>query len=95
MGGSGKLNANSGTVVLNKAAQHGTGELTLHGVTRPVKLQLALFECVPHPMLKRKLCGADAYGSLKRDEFGLVAGKDYGFKMDVPLRIQAEAIAPE
>lgn len=46
-------------------------------------------------MLKRELCGAHAYGSFKRDEFGLVAGKVYGFKMDVPLRIQAEAFAAE
>ena len=28
-----------------------------------------------------------------RDEFGLDAGKAYGFKMDVNLRIQAEAVA--
>ena len=69
------------------------GELTLHGVTKPVTLQLALFKCLPHPMLKRELCGADAYGIFKRDEFGLVAGKDYGFKMDVALRIQVEAVA--
>jgi polyisoprenoid-binding protein YceI len=46
-------------------------------------------------MLKRELCGADAMGVFKRDEFGLVAGKDYGFKMDVALRIQVEAIAAE
>jgi polyisoprenoid-binding protein YceI len=72
-----------------------TGELTLHGVTRPVNLQLALFKCIPHPMLKRDLCGADAMGTIKRDEFGLDAGKDYGFKMDVALRIQVEAVAAE
>jgi polyisoprenoid-binding protein YceI len=71
------------------------GELTLHGVTKPVNLQLVLFKCIPHPMLKRELCGADAIGSFKRDEFGLVAGKDYGFKMDVSLRIQVEAVAAE
>lgn len=72
-----------------------TGELTLHGVTRPVNLQLALFKCIPHPMLKRDLCGADAMASIRRDEFGLDAGKDYGFKMDVALRIQVEAVAAE
>ena len=71
------------------------GELTLHGVTRPVKLKLALFKCIMHPMLKRELCGADAMGTIKRDEFGLTAGKDYGFKMDVDLRIQVEAVAAE
>lgn len=72
-----------------------TGELTLHGITKPVNLQLALFKCIPHPMLKRELCGADAHGTFKRDDFGLVAGKDYGFKMDVALRIQVEAVASE
>lgn len=69
------------------------GELTLHGVTKPVNLQIKSFKCIPHPMLKRELCGADAYGSFKRDEFGMGAGKEYGFKMDVELRIQAEAVA--
>jgi len=38
-------------------------------------------------------CGADASGNFNRDDFGLSAGKDYGFKMNVDLRIQVEAIA--
>jgi polyisoprenoid-binding protein YceI len=68
------------------------GELTLHGITRPVELKIDLFKCIPHPMYKRELCGANASAVFKRDEFGLVAGKDYGFNMDVNLRIQMEAI---
>lgn len=71
------------------------GELDLHGVTRPVELKINRFKCVPHPMLKRELCGADASAVFKRDEFGLTAGKDYGFSMDVNLRIQMEALGPE
>lgn len=71
------------------------GELTLHGVTRPVALTINTFKCIPHPMHKRELCGADALGSFQRDQFGLDAGKDYGFKMDVVLRIQVEAIQAE
>ncbi|MBI3897011.1 MAG: polyisoprenoid-binding protein [Gammaproteobacteria bacterium] len=71
------------------------GELTLHGVTKPVVLKINSFKCIPHPMLKRELCGADASGTFKRDEFGLDAGKPYGFKMDVTLRIQMEAIAAD
>lgn len=70
-----------------------TGELTLNGQTHPVNLSIQRFKCVPHPMLKRELCGADASGSFNRDAFGLSAGKDYGFNMDVALRIQAEAVA--
>ncbi|MGQ4659949.1 YceI family protein [Lysobacter sp. F6437] len=68
------------------------GELTLHGVTRPVELEITLFNCVPHPMLKREQCGADAFGTIERDDFGIDAGKDYGFDMTVTLRIQVEAL---
>lgn len=71
------------------------GELTLHGVTRPVELEIKSFKCMPHPMLKREVCGADALATIQRDEFGMDGGKDYGFKMDVTLRIQIEAIEAE
>ncbi len=70
------------------------GELTLRGVTRPVNLDIAWIKCTTHPLLRREVCGADATGSFNRDEFGLGAGKDYGFKMAVDLRIQVEALAP-
>lgn len=69
------------------------GELTLHGVTKPVALALNRFKCIPHPMLKRELCGADAAATFNRADFGLTAGKDYGFSMEVALRIQVEAVA--
>lgn len=71
------------------------GDLTLHGVTKPVVLRINLFKCIPHPILKRELCGADATGTFNRDEFGLDVGKPYGFKMDVTLRIQMEALRTE
>jgi len=71
------------------------GELTLNGRTRPVTLTVHQLKCIPHPMLKRELCGADASGSFNREDFGLAAGKDWGFKMDVGLRIQVEAVAKE
>ena len=71
------------------------GELTLNGKTRPVSLTVHQLKCIPHPLHKRELCGADASGSFNRDDFGLGAGKDWGFKMDVNLRIQVEAIAKE
>jgi polyisoprenoid-binding protein YceI len=71
------------------------GDLTLHGVTRPVVLKINSFKCMPHPLFKRELCGADALGTFNRDEFGLDVGKPYGFKMDVTLRIQVEALQGE
>ncbi len=72
------------------------GNLTLHGVTRPVELTVNSMKCIPHPMLaKRELCGADAVTTISRDDFGIDAGKAWGFKMDVTLRIQVEALAAE
>ena len=61
---------------------------------------LALFATLrPRPegfdRANRDLCGADASGSFNREDFGLGAGKDWGFKMDVQLRIQVEAVAKE
>lgn len=71
------------------------GELTLNGHTKPVTLAVHQLKCIPHPLYKRELCGADATGSFNREDFGLGAGKDWGFKMDVNLRIQVEALAKE
>ena len=67
------------------------GQLTLHGVTRPVELRITRFKCMPHPLSRRDWCGADAEASFDRSQFGLDAGKDYGFDMTVALRIQVEA----
>ncbi|NGY04971.1 YceI family protein [Solimonas terrae] len=72
------------------------GELNLHGVTKPLTLNVDSFKCIPHPLYpKRELCGADALASFQRDDFGLDAGKDYGFNMTVTLRIQMEALQAE
>jgi polyisoprenoid-binding protein YceI len=78
---------------IDGAPTRAVGELTLHGVTRPLTLEIRSFKCVPHPLFKRELCGADAYGTLQRDQFGLEAGKNFGFKMEVGLRIQVEGLA--
>jgi polyisoprenoid-binding protein YceI len=67
------------------------GELTLHGVTRPVTLTINKFRCIEHPMLKREFCGADASAEFKRSDFGI----NYGlprFAPEVKLAIQVEAI---
>lgn len=68
------------------------GELTLHGVTKPVNLKLNSFKCIQHPMLKREVCGADAEASFNRADFGIDYGVKYGFDMNVKLRIQVEAM---
>lgn len=68
------------------------GELTLHGVTKPVTLKINQFACKVHPMLKREVCGADASATFKRSDFGISYGEAYGFNMDVKLLIQVEGI---
>jgi len=68
------------------------GELTLHGVTRPVTLRIDSFKCMPnHPIVRREVCGADAYGTFNRADFGVNIGVQYGFRQEVALRIQVEA----
>ena len=69
------------------------GTLEMHGKTNPVTLEIRKFKCIPHPMFKREVCGADVYATLDREQFGMDAGKAYGFSMAVDLRIQVEAIA--
>ena len=76
----------------NGAPTEVDGSLTLHGVTKPVKLKIDSFLCKPNPMNKKETCGADASGKINRDEFGVDYGKAYGFKQDVELQIQIEAV---
>lgn len=68
------------------------GTLTLHGVTKPLNLEIDSFKCMQHPMLKREVCGVEAEGTFNRDDFGVGYGKEYGFKMATKLHIQAEGI---
>jgi len=69
------------------------GDLTLHGVTKPVTLTIRSFKCMPHPMKKKEFCGADAITTINREDFGVGWGKAFGFGMDVKLAIQVEAFA--
>ena len=67
------------------------GELTLLGVTKPVKLTINSFKCIPHPFYKKEVCGADASGSFDRVDFGMDYGAKYGPTV-AKLAIQVEAI---
>jgi len=68
------------------------GELTLHGVTKPVKLTINQFKCILNPMIKKEVCGADASTTFNRSDFGVSFGDKYGFKQEVKLQIQVEGI---
>jgi len=67
------------------------GELTLLGVTKPVKLTVDKFKCIMHPRYKREVCGADAKAEFKRSDFGMNFGLP-AFSPEVKLAIQVEAI---
>lgn len=68
------------------------GEFTLHGVTKPLTLHINQFLCKPNPMTKKEVCGADASATFNRKDYGMSFGEAYGFKMDVKLAIQVEAV---
>ncbi len=76
----------------NGAPKTISGNLTFHGVTKPVTLNINSFKCIDHPMLKKQVCGADASGSFNRADFGVNYAQQYGFNQNVLLRIQVEAI---
>lgn len=48
-----------------------TGNLSAHGVTRPIVLHARLNKVGENPMTRKQAIGFDATGSLKRSEFGL------------------------
>ncbi len=77
----------------NGVPKEAVGTLSLHGVTKPLTLKINSLKCVPHPLHKRELCGADAFATFNRDDYGLDAGKSFKFNMEVTLRIQVEAVA--
>lgn len=66
------------------------GELTLRGVTKPLKLSIESFKCIQHPMRKKEVCGADARGEFNRADFGLTKGAE-GQAGVMRLLIQVEA----
>ncbi len=68
------------------------GNLTLHGVTKPVKLVIRSFLCKLNPMSKKEVCGADAAATFSRADFGISYGQAYGFNQTVTLDIQVEGV---
>ncbi|MFA6971733.1 MAG: YceI family protein [Gallionella sp.] len=47
------------------------GNLTIKGVTKPVALIVTSFMCMPHPMIKKEACGANATAQIKRSDFNM------------------------
>ena len=67
------------------------GTLTLKGVSKPVTLTVTSFLCMPHPMMKKDACGANATTVVKRTDFNM--GKYAPYVGDeVTITIPVEAI---
>jgi polyisoprenoid-binding protein YceI len=69
-----------------------TGDLTVHGVTRPVVLDATLNKAGMQPMLKVPAVGFDATGTIKRSDFGVGAYVP-NVSDEVQIRITTEAEA--
>ena len=48
-----------------------TGDLTLHGVTKPVTLDVTYVNAGPNPLSKAYTAGFEAKGKIKRSDFGV------------------------
>ena len=66
------------------------GTLTLKGISKPVTLTVTSFQCMPHPMLKKDACGANATTVVKRSDFNM--GKyapNVGDEVTVTIPVEA------
>lgn len=71
-----------------------TGNLTVHGVTRPVVLSATLNKVGPHPMTKAQAIGFDATASIKRSDFGVGAYVP-AVSDQITIRITTEGEVPK
>jgi polyisoprenoid-binding protein YceI len=69
-----------------------SGTLTMLGKGFPVTLTASRFNCYENPMLKREVCGGDFTTNVKRSQWGINYGLDYGFADQITLLISVEAI---
>jgi polyisoprenoid-binding protein YceI len=67
------------------------GNLTLKGVTKPVTLTVTSFQCMPHPMIKKDACGANATALVKRSDFNMGKYAPY-VGDDVTITIAVESV---
>jgi len=70
------------------------GDLTVHGVTRPVLLDTTINKIGEQPMAKRAAAGFNATTTIKRSDFGL-AKYAPNVSDEVIIRITTEAVVPK
>ena len=67
-----------------------TGDLTLHGVTKPVTLDVTFIAGMQSPMKNAYVIGFSATGTIKRSEFGITEYLDFGLGDDVTITVDTE-----
>lgn len=66
-----------------------TGDLTLHGVTKPVVLAATLNKLDKHPMSGKNVAGFSATASLKRSDFGISYGlPNVGDEVNIIIEVE-------
>jgi len=68
-----------------------TGDLTLHGITKPLTLKVTLNKLGENPMSKKVLAGFSATGTLKRSDYGITTYLP-AIGDEVTLLISSEAV---
>jgi len=68
-----------------------TGDLTLHGVTKPVTLDVTVNKVGEHPMRKAPAAGFEATATVKRSDFGITKYVPM-VSDDIKIHITTEAI---
>ena len=71
-----------------------TGDLSLHGVTRSVVLDVTINKVGEHPMAKRPAAGFDATTTILRSDFGMPKYVP-NVSDEVQIRITTEAVVPK
>ncbi|OYU82750.1 MAG: polyisoprenoid-binding protein [Burkholderiales bacterium PBB5] len=68
-----------------------TGEFTLRGRSRALRLVAQRFRCYTSPLLRREVCGGDFDADLLRSDFGFTHSLPFVADV-VRLRVQVEAV---
>ena len=80
----------TGVTVAGEGKLAVAGDLTIHGVTRPVVMDVTINKVGEHPMSKKPAAGFDASFDIKRSEFG-VGGYAPAVSDEVRIEITVEA----
>lgn len=67
------------------------GDLTMLAVTKSVNLKVDNFKCGENPFNKKAMCGAEAWATIKRSEWGMTANLPFAPGDDIKITLPIEA----